>query len=41
MEYGHVGLVLLEELVAHAGGFVAVRSVPGTGTTVVLELPRR
>jgi len=38
---GHVGLSLLEELAAHAGGTVTLRSVPGAGTTFALELPRR
>lgn len=38
---GHVGISLLEELAAHAGGSITVRSLPGTGTTVALELPRR
>jgi two-component system, NarL family, sensor kinase len=36
---GHVGLKLLEELVAQAGGTLAVRSEPGRGTTVELEVP--
>jgi signal transduction histidine kinase len=38
---GHVGLSLLAELAARADGEVAVRSAPGSGTTFVLELPRR
>ena len=38
-EEGHVGLSLLEELVARAGGRLAVRSAPGDGTTFELELP--
>jgi signal transduction histidine kinase len=38
---GHVGLSLLEELAAGSGGHLAVRSEPGDGTTVTLELPRR
>jgi two-component system, NarL family, sensor kinase len=38
-EEGHVGLTLLEELVAQAGGTLAVRSAPGAGTTVALEVP--
>lgn len=38
-EEGHVGLSLLEELAARAGGRVAVRSAPGDGTTFELELP--
>jgi two-component system NarL family sensor kinase len=36
---GHVGLTLLEDLVAQAGGTLAVRSAPGAGTTVELEVP--
>lgn len=36
-EEGHVGLSLLEELAAHAGGHVEIRSAPGEGTTLVLE----
>jgi two-component system NarL family sensor kinase len=40
-ERGHVGLSLLEELAERAGGGVEVRSSPGSGTTVTLELPRR
>ena len=38
-EEGHVGLSLLEELVARAGGRLDVRSAPGEGTTFELELP--
>lgn len=38
---GHVGLSLLEELAEGAGGSLTVRSAPGAGTTIVLELPRR
>jgi signal transduction histidine kinase len=38
-EEGHVGLSLLEELAANAGGRLAVRSAPGSGTTFALELP--
>ena len=38
-EEGHVGLSLLEELAARAGGRLAVRSAPGDGTTFELELP--
>ena len=38
-EEGHVGLSLLEELAARAGGRLAVRSAPGEGTTFELELP--
>jgi two-component system NarL family sensor kinase len=40
-EEGHVGLTLLEELVARDGGTLAVRSAPGEGTTVELEVPAR
>lgn len=40
-EAGHVGLSLLEELAANAGGALELRSSPGDGTTVALELPRR
>jgi len=39
-EEGHVGLSLLEELAARAGGRLDVRSAPGEGTTLELELPR-
>ena len=38
---GHVGIVLLEELAAGAGATLALRSMPGAGTTVALELPGR
>jgi two-component system NarL family sensor kinase len=38
---GHVGLRLLSELVADAGGHVDVASAPGAGTRVVVELPLR
>jgi signal transduction histidine kinase len=38
---GHVGLSLLEELAAHSGTSLAIRSAPGAGTSVALELPRR
>jgi len=38
---GHVGLSLLEELAAHAGGRMAIDSTPGTGTSVVVEVPKR
>jgi signal transduction histidine kinase len=40
-EDGHVGLSLLEELAAGSGGALAIRSAPGGGTTVALELPVR
>jgi signal transduction histidine kinase len=36
-----VGLTLLEGLVARAHGTLAVRSAPGRGTTVELEVPDR
>ena len=36
---GHVGLTLLESLVAQAGGTLSVHSEPGRGTTVELEVP--
>jgi signal transduction histidine kinase len=38
-EGGHVGLTLLEDLVAQARGTLSVRSEPGQGTTVELEVP--
>jgi signal transduction histidine kinase len=38
---GHVGLSLLEELAAHSGTSLAIRSAPGAGTSVALEVPRR
>ena len=38
---GHVGLSLLEDFVAGSGGALAIRSAPGGGTTVALELPVR
>jgi two-component system NarL family sensor kinase len=36
---GHLGLTLLEAIVAQASGRLAVSSSPGSGTTVTLELP--
>jgi signal transduction histidine kinase len=36
---GHVGLRLLEDLAAQAGGTLTVSSAPGEGTTVALEVP--
>jgi len=36
---GHVGLTLLEELAAQAGGALRVESRPGAGTTLTLEVP--
>ena len=38
-ERGHVGLTLLQELVGQSGGTLSVRSEPGQGTTVELEVP--
>src|SRR4051794_472711 len=38
-EEGHVGLTLLESLVRQSNGTLAVRSEPGQGTTVELEVP--
>jgi signal transduction histidine kinase len=38
-EHGHVGLTLLQELVGQSGGSLSVRSEPGQGTTVELEVP--
>jgi two-component system NarL family sensor kinase len=35
---GHLGLSLLEELVEHEGGSVEIRSQPGAGTTVAVEV---
>jgi two-component system NarL family sensor kinase len=40
-EEGHVGLTLLESLVRQSNGTLAVRSNPGQGTTVELEVPTR
>lgn len=40
-EEGHVGLTLLESLVRQSNGRLAVRSTPGRGTTVELEVPTR
>jgi signal transduction histidine kinase len=40
-EDGHVGLTLLEGLVHQSGGMLEVRSSPGEGTTVELEVPVR
>jgi signal transduction histidine kinase len=36
---GHVGMTLLQDLVSQSGGRLSVRSVPGQGTTVELEVP--
>ena len=38
---GHLGLTLLETIVAQAGGTLAVRSTPGSGTMVEMELSAR
>jgi two-component system NarL family sensor kinase len=38
-EEGHLGLSLLEGVVRQAGGRLDIRSVPGRGTTVELEVP--
>jgi two-component system, NarL family, sensor kinase len=38
---GHVGLTLLEDLVRQADGRLDLRSAPGEGTTVELEVPTR
>ena len=38
---GHLGLTLLEDIVAQADGTLEVHSSPGQGTTVQLELPAR
>jgi len=38
-EDGHLGLTLLEDLVRQSDGTLAVRSAPGEGTTVELEVP--
>jgi two-component system, NarL family, sensor kinase len=40
-EEGHVGLTLLESLVRQSHGQLEVRSEPGRGTTVELEVPSR
>jgi signal transduction histidine kinase len=36
---GHVGLELLEDLARHLGGHAEVRSSPGEGTVLELEVP--
>ena len=38
---GHVGLSLLEELASRLDGTLEVRSIPGEGTSFVLEVPER
>jgi len=40
-EDGHLGLSLLEDVVRQAHGALEVRSAPGQGTTVELEVPAR
>ena len=35
----HLGLALLADLAVDVGGELAVESVPGAGTTVLLEVP--
>jgi signal transduction histidine kinase len=40
-EEGHLGLALLEEVVTQAGGTLTVRSAPGKGTTIEMEVPKR
>jgi signal transduction histidine kinase len=36
---GHLGLVMLRDLAADAGGTLSLRSAPGAGSTVRLEVP--
>jgi two-component system NarL family sensor kinase len=36
---GHLGLSLVEDLAAHLGGRAWVRSAPGSGTTLEIEVP--
>ncbi|MCU0295734.1 MAG: sensor histidine kinase [Candidatus Nanopelagicales bacterium] len=38
---GHLGMRLMDELVAMIGGRLTVRSAPGSGTTVTVEVDRR
>jgi two-component system, NarL family, sensor kinase len=38
---GHLGLTLLEGIVAQAGGRLVVSSTPGVGTTVTMDVPER
>ena len=40
-EEGHVGLTLLDSLVRQSHGTLSIRSAPGQGTTVELEVPAR
>jgi signal transduction histidine kinase len=37
---GHIGLVMLDDLVDGAGGRLDVQSAPGAGTTIRVEVPR-
>ncbi|MEJ8281648.1 sensor histidine kinase [Pseudonocardia spirodelae] len=38
---GHIGLLLVRRAVTEAGGTLTVRSTPGAGSTVTVELPGR
>ena len=38
---GHIGLAVLRDLAESAGGTLSVRSAPGAGTTIDLEVPVR
>ncbi len=38
-EEGHLGLALVEDLAAHLGGHAEVRSTPGEGTVLEVEVP--
>jgi signal transduction histidine kinase len=38
-QQGHLGLLAIRDLVDNAGGRLRVRSAPGQGTTVVVEVP--
>ncbi len=38
-EEGHLGLSLVEDLAAHLGGTARVRSTPGAGTILEIEVP--
>ena len=40
-EEGHVGLTLLDSLVRQSQGTLSIRSAPGQGTTVELEVSAR
>jgi signal transduction histidine kinase len=39
IEPGHMGLSLLSDMATAAGGVVFIRSAPGKGTTIRLEVP--